>query len=170
MLIFKSCLFTTSKVFFPVKNKTKQDYFCYIYLFIYIYIVCFNVAQKYRTCKRRHANILPASLSFLFIVVKDRESPNSSRREIKEREKSCKLSFYFSRNVFELPAFVSLCNWNWKGSFTLKKRTMISMTAEVPIKSSKVTKQTGRCLTLSPVRLDLLSCCFCPGFCPNPYM
>lgn len=29
----------------------------------------------------------------------------------------------------------------------------------------KVTKQTGQCLTLSSVRLDLLSCCcFCPSF------
>lgn len=44
---------------------------------------------------------------------------------------------------------------------------MISIAAVLSIKKreQKDTKQTGQCLTLSSVRLDLLSCCcFCPSF------
>lgn len=60
------------------------------------------------------------------------------------------------------------CNWN-RECFTSRQQwsqwPLSCLKKKKKILHQKVTKQTGQCLTLSSVHLDLLSCCcFCPSF------
>lgn len=117
-------------------------YFLFFYFFCNTDFCCFslNLANTERPCAPKHSGRVNTLL---------------------------KLNCFF--HISSPPPFVSLtdCNWN-RNCFTSRQQWSqwpLSCLKKKKILHQKVTKQTGQCLTLSSVHLDLLSCCcFCPSF------
>lgn len=88
----------------------------------------------------------------------------SKQRGKRGGEKKCLVKFLLSSKwvSFKLISVLLYCNWIWK---CITSRQQWSKWLACKKQQQKVTKRTGQCLTLSSVRLDLLSCCcFCPSF------